>query len=530
MLLNDTLLHHALAKTTENCPEKVAVQTEENHYSYRQIDGMSDRLAAALQSKGVLRGDRIVICLGNRVETIVAFWGVLKAGCVVCNIGNDTSPANFRYILENSQATVLMTTADKFGDILADTPAPAPLKAVFLLDGTIESPRVHFMEATLSRDQQLICAPGTIDTDLAAIIYTSGSTGKPKGVMLTHRNMRAALASLNGYLNYNQSDNILCSLPLSFDYGLYQMIMSVSRGATLVLEKEFTWPVFLIKTIRRHRITVIPFVPTMLMLLHQYAQRRGVLFPDVRMVTNTGAALKPQHIEQMKALFPSARIFSMYGLTECKRCTYLPPEELDAKPGSVGVAIPNTELWLIDDEGSRIAEPHRVGQLVIRGSTVMAGYWRDPEATAKRLKPGPVAGEYVLHTGDLGSLDEDGYLYFRGRMDHVIKSRGIKVSPNELENFLYGISGVESAAVIGLEDEAAGGVLWAFLKCADDAKLGEQEVLERCLRGLEPHQVPHTIRIIDSFPRTPNGKFDMIQLRQISESGLRAGNAAAVAA
>ena len=263
---------------------------------------------------------------------------------------------------------------------------------------------------------------------------------------------------------------------------------------------------------------VLTIVPTMLMLLHEYASKRNANFPDVRMVTNTGAALKSAHIGQMKVLFPQAQIFSMYGLTECKRCTYLPPEDIDSKPGSVGIAIPNTELWLIDEEGQRIDQAHQVGQLVIRGSTVMAGYWRNPQATAEKLKPGPYPGESVLYTGDYCHLDEDGYLYFEGRMDHVIKSRGMKVSPSEVEDFFYAMAGIEAAAVVGVEDAAVGEGLWAFVTLSQGINLSAEQLLERCRAGLEPHKVPLAISIEITLPRTANGKFDLKQLQNTARS------------
>jgi len=513
------LLHQALVATAKSHGSKSAVIVDEKSYSFNELDSLSDGLSRFLNDSEVRRGDRVIVCQGNRVETIVAFWGILKSGGVICNIGVDTSSDNLNYIIADSQATALITTSEKLKEISPES--LQILTKIVLLDGAGDYPYADTWERATSGKEQSTRMVNIIDVDLAAIVYTSGSTGKPKGVMLTHRNMCAALDSLNSYLDYKSSDTVLCSLPLSFDYGLYQMIMCVSRGATLILEKEFTWPIFLIKKIRCHQVTIIPFVPTMLMLLHEYAHRRGSVFPAVRMVTNTGAALKTQHIEQMKTLFPNAEIFSMYGLTECKRCTYLPPEQLGKRPESIGIAIPNTELWLIDDEGNRIAEPHRVGQLVIRGSTVMAGYWRNPKATSERLKPGPVPNELVLHTGDLCSLDEDGYLYFKGRMDHVIKSRGIKVSPVQIESYLYGLPGVEAASVVGIEHQTAGGLLWAFVKPAEGVLLNTSDLLAQCRSDLEPYQVPHEIRVITSFPRTPNGKFDVLYLKRLAEQELQ---------
>src|SRR6185436_17068984 len=235
--------------------------------------------------------------------------------------------------------------------------------------------------------------------DLAAIIYTSGSTGDPKGVMLTHRNMLTAATSIACYLELREDDVILNVLPLAFDYGLYQMIMAFRQGARLVLERSFTFPSQVLKLMVEEGVTGFPGVPTLFAILAEMKTLKDYDLSRIRYVTNTAAALPQKHILALKDLFPGARIYSMYGLTECKRCTYLPPEDLDRKHGSVGIAIPNTELWVVDAEGARVP-PGTVGELVIRGGTVMQGYWGKPDATAEKLKPGPLPGERVLHTGD----------------------------------------------------------------------------------------------------------------------------------
>ena len=514
MNASEVLLQDVLETRNGLHPDKAAIIYADETYTYAQLDEASAGLAAGLQVNGLLRQERVVVCLGNRVETVCAFWGILKAGGVVVNVGLETSAECLDYIVRDAEASVLITTSEKFASLTMGTAELAHLKLIVLLDGEAGSAVAQTFESLLAQGggEPLPC--GNLDLDLAAIIYTSGSTGAPKGVMLTHRNMLAALTSLHTYLGYNDSDRVLCSLPLSFDYGLYQMIMAISAGATLVLEKEFTWPIFLIRKIHQYQVTVIPFVPTMLTLLHEYACKREAVFAQVRMVTNTGAALKAPHIAQMKALFPQAQIFSMYGLTECKRCTYLPPEDIDSKPGSVGIAIPNTELWLVDEHDQRIDQPHQVGQLVIRGATVMAGYWRNPAATALKLKPGRYPGESVLYTGDYCSLDEDGYLYFRGRMDHMIKSRGMKVSPSEVEGFLYSIDGVDAAAVVGIEDASVGEGLCAFITLRQGVNLSAEHLLERCRHGLEAHKVPLSIRVESNLPRTANGKIDLLQLQR----------------
>jgi acyl-CoA synthetase (AMP-forming)/AMP-acid ligase II len=225
----------------------------------------------------------------------------------------------------------------------------------------------------------------------------------------------------------------------------------------------------------------------------------------VRFVTNTAAALPQKHIHMLQRSFPSAKIFSMYGLTECKRCTYLPPGDVDRKPGSVGIAIPNTELWLVDDDDKRLG-PGEVGQLVIRGATVMQGYWEKPDETAKMLRPGPLPGERVLYTGDLCTLDEEGYLYFVGRMDDIIKSRGEKVAPKEVENVLMNMEGVREAAVIGVPDPILGEAVKALIVLQEGADISEKRIQRFCQNHLEGFMVPKHVAFVDSLPKTSTGK------------------------
>jgi acyl-CoA synthetase (AMP-forming)/AMP-acid ligase II len=316
--------------------------------------------------------------------------------------------------------------------------------------------------------------------------------------------MRAAAASIGTYLGLVQDDVLLCVLPLAFDYGLYQMILAAQVGARLILERSFAWPAQVLQTVVDEGVTCLPGVPTLFAILAELKARSFDL-GGVRIVTNTAAALPAKHIHSLKEIFPRARIFSMYGLTECKRCTYLPPEDLERKPNSVGIAIPNTELWIVDERDNRLG-PNQVGQLVIRGATVMRGYWGKPEATARKLRPGPLPGEMVLYTGDYCRLDEEGYLYFVARMDDIIKSRGEKVAPKDVENAIVGIEGVREAAVIGVPDEVLGQAVKAYVLLEREARLTERDIVHECQKRLESFMVPKHVAIVAELPRTTTGK------------------------
>ena len=316
---------------------------------------------------------------------------------------------------------------------------------------------------------------------------------------------------LRGYLGLTCRDVLLCALPLSFDYGLYQMIMSAQAGARLVLARSFDLPGQILNTIVREGVTVFPGVPTMFAMLARLPSLERWDLTGVRTVTSTGSALATEQVAWLRGAFPRARIFSMYGLTECKRCTYLPPVDLERKPGSVGVAIPGNEIWLVDGE-DRVVAAGEVGELVVRGPTVMAGYWRRPEETARRLRPGPDPGELVLYTGDLCRLDDDGYLYFVSRMDDVIKSRGEKVAPAEVEAALRASPGVLEAAVVGRPDEVLGQAIHAFVVVDNRSQVTPAALRAACCERLEPFMVPQTIEIVDTMPRTANGKIEKAAL------------------
>jgi acyl-CoA synthetase (AMP-forming)/AMP-acid ligase II len=330
--------------------------------------------------------------------------------------------------------------------------------------------------------------------------------------MLTHRNMISAGRSVSTYLRMQEDDVVLDVLPLSFDYGLYQVIMSYRVGARLVLERSFTYPAQVLKTMVEEKVTGFPGVPTIFAILGELKNLHEYDFSTIRYVTNTAAALPVKHIEMLLKLFPQARVYSMYGLTECKRCTYLPPEDIHRKMTSVGIAIPNTELWIVDENDNRVGAGV-VGQLVIRGATVMRGYWEKPEQTAKKLKPGPLPGEMVLYTGDYCKLDEDGYLYFVGRMDDVIKSRGEKVAPKEVENVLVHIPGVKEVAVIGVPDEILGQAVKAFVVPEQGAELTTKQILGEAQLRLENFMVPKYIEIVPDLPKTTTGKIKKTDLK-----------------
>ncbi len=492
--------------------EKPALITRDNTLTYAMLDALSDNLAGALAKGGVERGDRVIVFMDNCWQAAVAIFAVLKAGAVFSPINPSTKADKLAYVLNNCRARAVVTQAKLMpaaaqaisecrsvclaivaGDAAAGAQPPAAATDIPTLDfdaaaGASAAPPSH----------------KGIDCDLAMLIYTSGSTGRPKGVMMTHRNVEAAATSIITYLEGANTDVILNVLPIAFDYGLYQLIMAIKLGATLVLEKSFAFPQDIFETMRRHRVTGLPLVPTMAALIVRSTALSPEMFPHLRYVTNTAAALPPAHIARLRELFPHARLYSMYGLTECKRCTYLPPEELDTRPGSVGIAIPGTEAFVLDETGRQVP-PGVVGELVIRGPHVMQGYWEDDEATRRALRPGPNAWEKVLYTGDLFKTDREGFLYFVARRDDIIKTRGEKVAPKEVEAVLHACPGVAEAVVVGVPDPVLGQAVCAIV-VAGDPSLTSRDVIHYCATHLEDFMVPRMVEFRAALPTTDTGK------------------------
>jgi long-chain acyl-CoA synthetase len=485
--------------------DKVALVAGGARVSYRELDRASDCLAGALAANGIARGDRVIVFMDNCREAVITIFAALKAGAVFSPINPSTKAEKLAFVINNCRARALITQ-EKLRAVASAALVDAPSVALTIVAGAHEpmAGKAMSFEAALAAEAAPPANAG-IDLDLAMLIYTSGSTGFPKGVMMTHQNIVAAATSITTYLENTADDVILNVLPISFDYGLYQVLMAAQLGATLVLEQSFAFPQAIFAKMAAERVTGLPLVPTMAVLILQMRDLAPGAFPHLRYLTNTAAALPPAHIARLQALFPTARIYSMYGVTECKRCTYLPPAELARRPGSVGIAIPGTEAYVVDDHGARVA-PGVVGELVIRGAHVMKGYWENPEATARTLRPGPYPWEKVLHTGDLFRTDADGFLYFVARKDDIIKTRGEKVSPKEVENALYALPGIREAAVVGVPDPVLGLALKAVVALDPQTKLTAQDVVRHCARHLEDFMVPKLVEFRDALPKTDSGK------------------------
>lgn len=507
-LLHDALLEAADDPSVRN---KVALVIEGEARSYGEFADAARRVAGAMQEAGVGRGDRVAVYMDNTWPCVVSIYAASIAGAAFLPINPQTKADKLAYVLRDSAAALLATDghlAPQLQPAFEQLDQPPPV----ICSGKIpEGISAQAFEAALAHQPARPAA--TIPLDLAALIYTSGSTGNPKGVMQTHQAMMFSTGSLCQYLRLGSDERIFCALPLAFDYGLYQLLMSVALGATLVLERSFTYPALIFQRMREHQVTVFPGVPTVYALLLASHAREPLSFPSVRTVTNTAAALADEVAIKLQQIFPTALIFKMYGLTECKRVCYLEPELMQQKPGSVGKAIPGTEVFLLDDNDQPVAAGE-VGVLHARGPHVMLGYWGREADSAKMLKPGKLPGERILCAQDRFRMDDEGFLYFVGRSDDIIKTRGEKVSPVEVENVLHELAGVREAAVIGVVDETLGEAIRAYLVIDPESGLEARRIRAHCAARLENFMVPRDILLVDHLPRTDTGKVSKKLLRE----------------
>ncbi len=517
----DFLIHHMVRTSASRFPEKEALVHGNQRLTYGEVARHTAGLAHGLRSAGLERGDRIGIYLEPSVPQALSIFGISQAGGVFVPINNLLFPDQVAHIVKDCQMRGFITTKSKLSSLASVINDIKSLEFVVVADGG--SPGI----ALSTYDFEELCQAVSpqkwqdvgIERDLAAILYTSGSTGKPKGVMLSHAQIMAGSSIVSTYLEITAADRILAVLPFSFDAGLNQLMTAFQQGGTLVL-MTFVFAREIVQMLLTERITGLAGVPTLWSLLAQPSSSlQKHQFPDLRYITNTGGRMPQTVLAVLRAALPTTQVFLMYGLTEAFRSTYLPPEELDRRPTSIGKAIPNTEILVVDEHGQpcRLGE---VGELVHRGPTVSMGYWGQPELTSRVLRPHPFLppelgdGEKVCYSGDLVTMDDEGFLYFVGRRDNMIKSSGFRLSPSEVEEVLFQSGILRGAAVIGIPDGILGESIKAFVVPQDGQSLDPEALLAFCAEKMPRYMVPRTIEILDELPKTPSGKVDYPVLRR----------------
>lgn len=524
------LLHELLDRSVERFSQREAVRHRRRSLSYAQLQMRSCAAAQGLRSLGVRRGDRVCLFLQNRPEMIEAAIACSRLGAIFVPANPMLRERQLVHILKDSGARALLTftTSVVSMDELANQ-CPE-LQWVIECDSdplrNSRSPRLSwksYEELTQSAefDREERCA---IEKDAAAILYTSGSTGKAKGVVVSHRNLTDGARIVSGYLCNTQEDRLLAALPFSFDYGFSQATTALNVGACVVLT-NYSLPAELLREIAEHRITGLAGVPTM--WSHLAASDWSAVAHDLRYITNSGGVLTNAVLRRLQQHLPRTKVFCMYGLTEAFRSTYLDPEELNRRPGSIGKAIPGQEILVLDESGAPRAAG-QPGELVHRGSLVTLGYWNDPEQTSIRYRP-LGAGltqlplpEFAVWSGDLVTTDEDGFLYFVGRKDQLIKTSGHRISAGEIEEVVAEVDGVVENALVGLADEVLGHRLVAALVCAAGEREDTVEAVRRhCRRQLPAYMTPADICVLESIPRNVNGKPDRAALENILRDRLK---------
>jgi len=515
-----TLLHELIHLSADSAPDSVALTDGRQSYTYAVLSESVRAFARALCGAGVQRSQRVAIYLEKRFETVVASFGAPAAGAVFVPMNPLLKPEQVAFIARDCEARVLVTSSSRLSQLLPVLEHCPALDTIVLVDGAAASPAgppasarcvawADFMASgTAGRDGHRV-----IDVDMVAILYTSGSTGKPKGVVLSHRNMVAGAKSVASYLGNVSSDVLLAALPLSFDAGFSQLTTAFHSGARAVL-LNYLLPRDVLNAIVRESVTGLTAVPPLYLQLVQ-TEWPASIDAHLRYFANTGGRMPRDTLDQLRARVPSAKPFLMYGLTEAFRSTYLPPEQVDRRPDSIGKAIPNAEILVLRPDGTP-CDADEPGELVHRGALVGMGYWNDPEKTAERyrLLPGRESGlplpEYAVFSGDTVRRDAEGFLYFIGRRDEMIKTSGYRVSPTEVEEILYSSQLVGECAAFGVEHATLGQSIHVIVTARDDGVgVDVDALLAECRRRMPVYMVPGTIEVVTGpLPRNPNGKID----------------------
>ena len=498
------LLHEYLSRSARLTPDKVALVCGAARSTYRELATAASSFAGFLVEKGLKKGERVAIYIDSSPQTVTAIFGALEAGGCIVVINPATQAERLGYILENCNARFLVCSVEKRAQVQQASAACA-VRPLQIWTGAGEEKEDGFPFTQIMREARPSPRVRLIDNDLAGIVYTSGSTGKPKGVTHLHRTFNTAVEAVAEYLDNSAEDVILGVLPLSSSYGLLQLLVTFWTGGRVVLEKGFGYPYEIIKRIKEEKVTGLAGAPTIWAIILRLEGLEKEDFSSLRYITNAAAAMPASFVPRLRKVFPTTKIFLMHGLTECLRTTYLPPDEVETRTTSVGTGMRNIELWVEDADGKRLPPGH-VGEMIVRGSTLMVGYWNDPEGTAKALIPGPLPGEKVLRTRDLFRMDEEGYFHFVARSDELIKSRGEKVSPIEVEDVIYTIDAVNEVRVIGVPDTILGQAIRAEIVLKEGRELTAQEVKAHCRRFLEDFKVPTAVEFVASLPKTQGGK------------------------
>ncbi len=514
--------HHLIQCSAQSNGDRPALTYNDATVTYAELGRLAERVGNGLKGIGLSPGDRVAVFLEKSIENVVALFATSAAGGVFVPINPLLRPAQVRHILRDCTVRVLVTSSarlDALRTVLESGDAP---RSIVLIDSqddraTVSGSEMHSWRDLMECSDAGSCsASERIDVDLAAILYTSGSTGMPKGVMLSHRNLIAGAESVNCYLKHGRQDVILAMLPLSFDAGLSQLTTGFGAAAHVVLV-NYLLPQGVVRLCERHKITCLTGVPPLWLQLAEHDWPKEAA-KSLRYFANTGGRLPGRTLQRLRLIFPQAAPYLMYGLTEAFRSTYLDPSEIDRRPDSIGKAIPNAEILVVRPDGSP-CEAWEAGELVHRGALVALGYWNDADRTAERFRPAPRQDtarsipDVAVWSGDIVKRDEEGFLYFVGRQDEMIKTSGYRVSPVEIEEAVHSTGLVRDAVALGIDDPALGHRIAIMVTPREGDTIDTGTLLEALKIQLPLYMLPRDVHIRHSLPRSPNGKFDRARIR-----------------
>ena len=498
-------VHNLLERTAEQFPNNKAAWYINEWKSYYEINSAANKIAAYLVDCGVKRGDRVSILYENSIDYINIYFGILKAGAVVVGLNTDTNKDTLSYLLQNSESKTIF--ASKKGikylkEALSECPdiknVITDSAGLSVLDN-IKNGRLTLLSNIYS-GKELETPVRTIDIDLAEIVYTSGSTGKPKGVMLTHLNLVSNMRSISNYLKLNEEDRVMVILPFYYIYGKSLLLTHFLTGGSVVIDNRFVYPNKVLETMSKTAVTGFAGVPSTFLILLNRSKLKETDIPSLRYVTQAGGAMAPAVQKEVVKAFSPAKVFIMYGATEAApRLSWLDPDLLFSKWGSIGIPVDNVDLLIVDDEGNELPRGE-TGEIAARGSNIMHGYWKDPEGTKKVLKQG------MYFTGDLGKQDEDGYFYVLGRSKDIIKVKGFRVGAKEIEETILEVDEVHETAVVGVDDPVLGEAVLALIIPKKKEWNDSAKVLQYLKDKLPAIKVPKYIEFREEFPKNESGK------------------------
>jgi len=507
-------INHFLENAAERYPDKKAVWYKNEWMTYAEIETLSNKLANYLKEVRISRGDRVAILYENSFDYVIAYFAVLKMGAVDVSLNTETTAETLIHALNDSGAKAVITNK-RYSKYLVPALRKAPEVKEVLADqqdlsdyqdiGRCNQINLREIYNNGKADHPDVKC---IDLDLASIVYTSNSTGVPKGVMLTHLNMVSNAKSIIKYLELTDEDRVMAVLPFFYIYGKSLLTTHFSVGGSVVIDNRFIFPHVILETMKQQKVTGFAGVPSTFLILLNRSAVRDFEFESLRYVTQAGGSMAPSVQKKVAKVFAPAKLFIMYGATEAgPRLSYLDPEMLHLKWGSIGKAVSNVELFVADKSGNRLP-PNCAGEIVARGSNIMTGYWNDPIETSRVLKNG------CYYTGDIGKIDKDGYIYFVGRSKDIIKVSGFRVGSKEVEDALLEIDEIHEVAVIGVDDPIQGEAIKAFIVLRDNAELTKDNIRNALKAKLSLYKHPSHIKFVTSIPKNTSGKVLKIKLKK----------------